>query len=457
MACTDISEMTEQEEKPAVGYPDSDVALKKCVSILNAAKTDNERFAALLLVTQLVQSNKIGSTGRRTLFDAVGFTFINRLLSTKAVPDECPSTMFKSLAVTILACFSTDEELLFHPQMTAKISFFLEVVSSPNDDGLIIEEACQILSAFASSELGCDHLLRRRSVEIFCEILKNYQGSNNRSNLVCRTLKKILHFCPEEAWKQHGESLIELLVILSENFKIKQDLSKFSLCEDLKTLLSTADISLFTKSLEKSKVGNMWQSNIKIGLGEILQSKVKPEQRNMALALSSVLSELVGVQWMLGDSTLTSQVPNSFFMLVLSSASIEVRMINDHTQQETLADKLPLVSVCYSILEKAVSLMSVCVGAEDNTDSLEDTLTKGYTVVTEALACVTRYLIKVSLNQQLSGIEGDEKDFLYASVRLLCAWMAEETMALRQEIMELLPFLLELAEESFKSKTPPGN
>ena len=105
-------------------------SLQRCLSILKAARNDTERFAALLLVTQLLRSESVDDSGRRQVFDAVGFTFINRLLNTTNVPSECPQDLYRSLAVTILACFATDKDLLFHPQMVAKIPLILDFIEN---------------------------------------------------------------------------------------------------------------------------------------------------------------------------------------------------------------------------------------------------------------------------------------------------------------------------------------
>lgn len=44
--------------------------------------------------------------------------------------------------------------------------------------------------------------------------------------------------------------------------------------------------------------------------------------------------------------------------------------------------------------------------------------------------------------------------FIFASVRVLGAWMAEETSSLKQEICELLPFLVAYARKLFKEGIP---
>lgn len=46
---------------------------------------------------------------------------------------------------------------------------------------------------------------------------------------------------------------------------------------------------------------------------------------------------------------------------------------------------------------------------------------------------------------------------MFASVRILGAWLAEETSALKQEICELLPFLVRYAKKLFNSGTAEGH
>lgn len=47
--------------------------------------------------------------------------------------------------------------------------------------------------------------------------------------------------------------------------------------------------------------------------------------------------------------------------------------------------------------------------------------------------------------------------FIFASVRILGAWMAEETSSLKQEICELLPFLVHYAKKLFKEGSPAAH
>ena len=43
-------------------------------------------------------------------------------------PEGCDSTMYQSLAITLLACFSTDADLAVHPQMINKIPMLKDII-----------------------------------------------------------------------------------------------------------------------------------------------------------------------------------------------------------------------------------------------------------------------------------------------------------------------------------------
>ena len=48
--------------------------------------------------------------------------------------------------------------------------------------------------------------------------------------------------------------------------------------------------------------------------------------------------------------------------------------------------------------------------------------------------------------------EEDVRNFICALIRILAAWLAEETMANREEVYEILPFVLTLAVETFDAQ-----
>lgn len=45
-----------------------------------------------------------------------------------------------------------------------------------------------------------------------------------------------------------------------------------------------------------------------------------------------------------------------------------------------------------------------------------------------------------------------ENEVIIATIRLLCAWMAEETSALREEVYDILPFVMSVAVETYEGQ-----
>ena len=439
------------------------IALQKCISIFKNAKTDNERFAGLVLVTQLVQSNTLNPADRRKLFDAVGFTFINRLLGTKEVPQGCPDNVFQALAMTILACFSTDGELLFHPQMVAKVPLIGEVILNTPDEGAILDDCYHILVSFAASGEGCECLVRHGCVKTLCRVV--LEGTSKRALDV---LLRILHFCPKEGWVSGGRDLVNVLSSLSKTFATAQDASKFELCKTLLSFLSSIDSCSLENILEEAGLPNDWQADLCWGLQDILQSKVSAEQRDPALILTALLIDLVGIRSLLVQRRPSSLQQNpaedvkspELIVIAVTLAGVEIKMILENSaSKEEILKKQSLLSSCYGIIEKTISFtVSEAPLLEDKeelaglTASPKANVSRVYGVMKEAVESIMGFLNRASSHQdEMGSFSGDERNILTASVRVVGAWIAEETSALQVEVRTLLPFLLRLGKGALQS------
>lgn len=95
--------------------------VKKCIAILKNATTDTERFAALFMVTKLAKGKDCKTAAKKAIFEAIGFEFLKRLLLTTDVPVDCPPSIYKSVALSILTCFCDEAKVATHPAMLANI------------------------------------------------------------------------------------------------------------------------------------------------------------------------------------------------------------------------------------------------------------------------------------------------------------------------------------------------
>lgn len=434
--CTFTSQKTENPES----------SLQKCITVLRTAKNDTERFAALLLVTQLVHSNEIDGVGRRQLFDAIGFKFLNRLLNTRNVPSDCPAEVYNSLALTILACFSSDEELCEHPEMIKKIPLFLNGISSSAETGVgegSVEDCFQIIASFALSSTGCRRLMQNGAFSTLSGVVSQNKDEKHTKKAL-ETLLRILNNDPRVFWQEQRQVLIEALNDLSQRLSEAQDNTKFELCNYLVLFLSGAEKSVFQGG------ENRWLAGVYKGLNDILQSKISSEQRNPAIILLSAVIELVGMDWMMEFSL---QQSPGLYILSLTIVSVEIRMILDGKTVAEIVNKATLLCSCFNILEKAINFAIVNAGVSPNNRKLPaivlDGLPKVYSLATESIHSIVMFLDHVA--QVGTKATDQERHVVLASVRVLCAWMAEETAALQDDICRLLPFLLKLGKESLKA------
>lgn len=230
---------------------------------------------------------------------------------------------------------------------------------------------------------------------------------------------------------------------LSERLRDAQDITKFELCNYLILFLSGAEKSVFQGS------ENRWLAGVYEGLNDILQSKISSEQRNPAINLLSAVIELVGMDWM---SEFSRQQSPGLYILSLTIVSVEIRMILDEKTAGEIVNKAALLSSCFNILEKAINFAIVNAGRSPNNRALPaivlDGLPKVYSLATESIHSIVVFLNHAA---EVRTMPDQERYIVLASVRVLCAWMAEETSALQDDICRLLPFLLKLGKESLNA------
>ena len=440
----------------------SEDSLRKCISLLNAARNDNERFAALLLVTQLVKSNSVDSCGRRSLFEAVGFNFIDRLLRSRKVPTECHQDIYRSLAFAILACFATDEIFIVHPDMISKIPLFIEGIVSEDEieSNAITADCHEILTSLALTTVGCRHLSDKDTFSRLCQIASgtnvSIASSKRAFDVVVRVINSGTRGSHTCIWQEHREILFELLEALSWRFKEAQDRTKFELCNDIALLFSDAE-KLSFEEFERKK----WLEDICMGVDAILRSKVSSQERDPAIILVSSLIELVGINEIL---RCVQHGSPGLFVLCTTISCVEIRMILDGNTLSEIVPRSGVLASCYKILEEAINF--VVINGETFNSSADSPLPKNlsssfpkvYSLATEAVDSIIQFLQSVASTHKEEA-DNQRRQVVFASVRLLCAWMAEETSALQDRICELLPFLLKLAEESMNivSANAPTN
>ncbi|NWH71130.1 NCDN protein, partial [Piaya cayana] len=402
-------------------------ALKRCLDVLRDARNDSEQFAALLLVTKAVKAGEVDAKTRRQIFNAIGFTFPNRLLVSQQPPDGCPEHTFRALGLTLLACFCTDPELAGHSQILNKIPTFNDILVShcDPDSASMIDDAYQCLSAVLATTRGPRELVTKGTVAALCQA---YLSGGYGSDRALTLLLGLLAVAEEKCWQRDAPHLLAVLGKLSEDFLRAEDMTKFELCEVLPRFIP------LSPPLTQDSQGSECLRRLYEGLNSILCSKLSQSQRDPALKLAACLVQACGSEWIPAGSA-----ESKFLALLVNLACVEVCLTLEEPQPLEAEGKKEVVTACYVLIEMGIQ---ECLREEK--PLLGDAQkTQLISIMEEALGAVISYLRQVK-DEEL------RDPFVFASVRILGAWMAEETSSLKQEICELLPFLVRYSKKLFK-------
>nr|XP_023022833.1 neurochondrin homolog [Leptinotarsa decemlineata] len=412
-------------------------AVKKCCNILKNSYSDTEKFAALFMVTKLVKGKHATPNAKKAIFEAIGFDFLRRLLQTTDVPVDCPPSIYKSVALSIITVFCNEEELATKKEMLEFVPVFLDIVKSAddseNDDSLMaIGEAYNCLRGIAAYPPGQQALINSNAIDKLSEIYS--QGSFQSDEAL--NIMAVLVAKQGASWKNKDPKAYHALMNkIAVDFETDQDKRKFEICEVLNALVYNCPSR---KDLAESAASETWPQSVYKGLCDILQSKIGAAQRNPALILTSSMLDLLGIDWIFSDEEKGKQI----FLVLIQLAAIEIRMQLDGKGLKALAPQQSLISACYLILELSVAFI-----ATDQIDLDQKEKQTLYTGLKGAFTAIVNLLLKVS--KEKNKPSGEDKLFICASIRVLVAWLAQETTAMRTQVYQLLPFMLELANETF--------
>ncbi|NWJ03099.1 NCDN protein, partial [Crypturellus undulatus] len=402
-------------------------ALRRCLAVLREAGSDSEQLAALLLVTKAVRAGEVDAATRRQIFDAIGFTLPGRLLASREPPAGCPEHTYRALGLTLLACFCTDPELAAHSQLLNKIPAFNDILlaAADADTSSMLDDVYQCLAAVLATPRGPKELVAKGTVAALCQA---YVGRGAGAERALRLLVGLLAAAEARCWQRDAPHLLAVLSRLSDDFLSTEDAAKFELCEVLPHFIPPAP------PLAQDAQGSECLHRLYKGLANILGSKLGQRQRDPALKLAACLVQACGSAWIPAG-----RAASKFLALLVNLACVEVRLVLEEPDPVDVEGKKEVITACYVLMEMGIQ---ECLNEEK--PLLEEVQkVQLLRIMEEAFGAVIFYLRQVKQEEL-------HDPFVFASVRILGAWMAEETSSLKQEICELLPFLVHYARKLFE-------
>lgn len=411
--------------------------VKKHVTILKSVESDSEKFAALFMITKLVDSKDCTVTEKKMLFEAIGTKFLTKLLSTQVVPVDCPPQVYKSVALSILSAFCAESELASHPDMIVHVPALLEIVSKADEDAddnmlIIVSEAYICLQNIAQYSPGQQVLIEHKAIAKMCDI---YSEKSFQTDKALNILVTLVQRFSTEAWDATDTAPFHAIINkIALDFETDHTERKFELCTILQALLMSCTKDIINKTAKEES----WPSSIHKALSDILGSKIGKNQRDPALKLASVMLDLLGAEWTLLDK----EKPKVFLLLLIQLTSIEIRMQIEGKQLKSIMTNADLITSCFIIIEISLAYIT-----NDQLDLDQKEKQSLYTVLKGAFAAIIGLLTAVSKMKEITDIK--ERIFICAVVRVLSAWLAQETTAMRSQVYTVLPYVLTIANDTF--------
>ncbi|CAL8365681.1 unnamed protein product [Arctogadus glacialis] len=469
--------------------PSQREVLERCLHALTHAKNDSHTLAALLLVTRICPASQLDKPTLRRIFEAVGLNLPHRLLVTAvrgsdSATASLPPEELLSLGTALLAALSTDPDMASHPHLLSTVPLLLGLLadgpsqthgtpgqkptaephsgpdgggggsddvggggenaqeapaSTPRLDQAMAADCYQVLEAVCSLETGPEQLLSRGAVPTLCRAIEHNQVLSQEKGLPllgCLLSGR----SREKAWRKHPELLLSLLARVSAHFRQAQGQARLDQCSRLMQFLPPPGVATESAAL-KEVVSALWEE-----LRPMTQARLTPAQIGPLLVLSACLLDLGGWE---------PAGPPKFCCLLVNRACVEVRMgLEEPPGTEIGAELQHTLTGCYRIMEAAME--QACSQALAQSEAPARPAITGISlqqsrqvllVLQEAFAALIYHLSQVDPSRY-----GDP--FVFATFRSLCAWLAEETACLKEEVTALLPFLIGYARAHLTGEGP---
>ncbi|XP_021276278.1 neurochondrin isoform X2 [Herrania umbratica] len=447
--------------EPESQQPEQSVSLQDCLKLLKGER-DEQRLAGLLLVTKFCKGEDLASL--RTIYDAVGPRFLDRLLKTGVVSSGSGENReaYLQLSVTVLSAFCRVTDIASSEEMVSKIPVIVEVMSKGAGSN-VLEECYEFLYLVsAASEDGVTALYESGGMKLLACQMSTLPDGSHLMELAMKLVQLMLRKPSLGITKNdHLSELSIIVAIIARQFALLQNAMKFEALHLVSAIFSSEYTTLLHDAFNEMPNEN-WSNHIRDGVAAILQNRVAPAEKFEALIVAEAMVSIMGEGWLIGQINLPNvhdPIPaDRCLLLVLESSRVEVAVLlnelayakyeasgtSSSSTAETIILKQQKVTIVFSLLEKIIKLISSIDESEGHVIN-ESTFTKVIKGLNETIGVVLEYLQDAKEHGQKRGND------LLASVRLVGSYLAETPIACEEKIRELLGYMLSVEGEDESS------
>ncbi|KAF9558164.1 hypothetical protein EC968_007222 [Mortierella alpina] len=486
------------------GHDSTESALERCLELLRPGTSDESKFIGLTLMSELLQNTQ-DSVLMTRFFDSMDFGFLDRMMRSdeSTVPKDAgvDTAAIKSIAIDIMACFSTNWELLIRKEFKERVPSMLNLLHSSDDTDRskkILQIMLRISAYPQVSMVLTNPGYQSKIVSYILETFDRKDEAHEDAIMITKRTFLII----QEGFKQNPKVVLQItkdflptvMGRISQQFSILTEAHKpeiLQLLSDSVAYLSESYVQQHTK--EHSAETKVWTRNLKSGLIQLLSTRQAPTTRDDSFKLIGILLQRLGPEWIFPDRSATAatantslkkkaspaSVVNSMAALSLTDAEIdkkfaglivhltcvEVRVLMDElanelsgssstttstqaendtdAEQQSKVRKEQVLPLTYEILEVSIGYL---VHLSESEDLMENGLfdAMGLLKLQESLqatfASVLDYLKDLQSSKDATP-ESLSANLVYlASLRILSAWLMEDD-SLHGQAASIVPTL----------------
>lgn len=423
-------------------------SLETILSMLGRAKSDNDKFASLLVLSKITSANDLTEDERKKVFETIGFSFPIRLLISSC-SDECKtdskSVVYAALGSSVLSAFCTSADVVKGKDILNAVPHALKVVEEFSKRFGENELATQAVNDCLDFLIAVSHHKEHLEKLISLNILSVISSLDIVAIPKCSELLLFILSLHAELWLQ--SDVWDLLTKLSCNFKQNQEKEKFQLCQIINGLVSSIPRVHFHQFRDFDLI--TWREDVLEGCKQILCSRVTVPQRQSALILVSTTLSLFDI-----DSCFRSS-EYMFFIVVVRLSCIEIGLILqqylENEPRDSLAglhQSLPVVVACYGIVE------AYCVAVsnferDDNSILTFEHIRNVQSTLDDVAKCCSAFLEEGL--QKTDVLSQQHLYFMHSTIRFLGSYLnVEYHVANNAEMLHVLVKVIHYITPAFK-------
>ncbi|KAI9922555.1 hypothetical protein PsorP6_002643 [Peronosclerospora sorghi] len=459
--------------------------IAQCMQML-AGETDEHKFAGLLMVTKLdnLSSDQLQQV-RREVLTTVGVSFFLRLLHTRG-PDEVETlSSFQTIGLNFISSFCRNPNFATEFAQEKLIRFLLEqlaIQSIPYESSV---DCVHILIGMVQTEKGQQIIMQEKVLgRLFSVIKKMSRSSNQDFSVECKSAEKEEQSdvlltdlwgvvgrvaSKPEVWSRIHSYDFDFICAKFSRVGCDIAIQVLSVLNSYMSLVEIGDAS-------EDFLSSQCLSDIRTGVLRFLRTKWPHQERDECLRLVFQLMQHSGTAWMLPGTTLRSQAPpeevsgGKFILFLLKLLSIEIKIMLDEVEislirvdepefkssevverrSKEIKRVLAILPICYGIVEMIISGLvsnyeSELVLPYDILLEMKAAFNQVFVVVLELLTLIRDY-VQTHRYRELRETHAESifhlDAVICASVRVVSAWIAEDSDTSVDLVIQLVPFMV---------------